>query len=318
MTGADGRAHVPAWILLSGAALVGILTALQARVNGQLGARLDDGLVAAAISFGSGLVILLVLSAALPAGRRGAKALTDGIRARTIPWWMMAGGAAGALTVATQGLAVGVIGVSLFTVGVVAGQAVNGLFLDRIGYGPAGVVAVTVPRVFGGLLALAAVGLALVGGGVSGIPLWMLALPFAAGVGIAWQQATNGRLRQRVGTPLTATLVNFIGGTIILVAAALVRVAIAGAPEALPADPWIYTGGAIGVAYIMLSAALVGYTGVLLLGLGVVVGQLVASVIIDALWPAAGSPGLVQEIAMVVVALLSVAVAAEPWRRRRR
>ena len=56
---------------------------------------------------------------------------------------MLAGGAAGALTVATQGLAVGVIGVSLFTVGVVAGQAMNGLVLDRVGYGPAGVVAVT-------------------------------------------------------------------------------------------------------------------------------------------------------------------------------
>ncbi len=317
-TGADERARVPAWLVLGGAASVGVLTAVQARINGQLGARLGDGLVAAAISFGSGLVILIVLSAALPVGRRGFATLVDGMRARTIPWWMLAGGAAGALTVATQGLAVAVIGVSLFTVGVVAGQAVCGLVLDRVGYGPAGVVAVTVPRLLGGVFALAAVGLSLAGEGVRGIPLWMLVLPFVAGVGIAWQQATNGRLRQRVGTPLTATLVNFIGGTILLVAAAAVHVAAVGAPTTFPGEFWLYVGGAVGVLYIFLSAALVAHTGVLLLGLGVVVGQLIASIAIDAIWPVERGPGIAQAAAMVALALIGVLVAALPWRRRSR
>ncbi len=303
---------------LAGAVVVGILTALQARVNGQLGVRLDSGFVAAVISFGSGLVILIALSAAFPAGRRGYAALAAGIRQRSIPWWMLAGGLAGALTVATQGLAVGLIGVSLFTVGVVAGQTVNGLLLDRVGYGPAGVVAITVPRLIGGALALVAVTLALVGDTVQTVPLWMLVLPFLAGAGIAWQQATNGRLRQRVGSPLTATLVNFIGGTAALGVAAVIAVAIAGPPASFPGEAWLYTGGAIGVAYIFLSAALVQYTGVLLFGLGAVVGQLGGSVALDALWPAPAGPGLAQEAAMVAVALLSVVVAVAPWRRRPR
>ena len=146
-------ARLPAGVALTGAVIVGVLTALQARINGQLGLRLGDGFVAAAISFGSGLVLLIVLSAILPAGRRGFGRLRAGIRDRTIPWWMLAGGVAGAFTVATQGLAVAVIGVSLFTVGVVAGQTISGLVLDRAGYGPAGVVAITVPRLIGGLLA---------------------------------------------------------------------------------------------------------------------------------------------------------------------
>ena len=309
---------MPAWIALGGAVLVGVFTALQARINGQLGARLDDGLVAAAVSFGSGLVILIVLSAALPAGRRGYTALIDGVRSRGIPWWMLAGGAAGALTVATQGIAVGIIGVSLFTVGVVAGQALCGLILDRVGYGPAGVVAVTVPRLIGGALALVAVGIALTGDGLSGIPLWMLVLPLLTGIGIAWQQATNGRLRQRVGTPLTATLVNFAGGTILLVLAAAIRVGVVGMPASFPAEAWLYFGGAIGVVYIFMSAALVAHTGVLLLGLGAVVGQLGMSFALDALWPAPASPGPVQELAMVLVALLSVVVATVPWGRLRR
>ncbi|CAN7351538.1 DMT family transporter [Microbacterium sp. LjRoot45] len=318
MTSAPSPARLPAAIALSGAVLVGILTAIQARINGELGLRLGDGLVAAAISFGSGLALLALCSLLLPSGRRGFRALTTGLRERTIPWWMLAGGAAGALTVATQGLAVAVIGVSLFTVGVVAGQTVNGLVLDRVGYGPAGVVAVTVPRVLGGVLALAAVAVSLQGGVLDRIPLWMLVLPLVAGVGIAWQQATNGRLRQRVGTPLTATLVNFIGGTILLVVAAVVSVAVSGPPDTVPGEPWLFVGGAIGVVYIFLSAALVVHTGVLLLGLGTVAGQLLTAFAIDVAFPAASGPGWAIELTMVAIALVSVVVAAAPWRARRR
>ena len=136
-------------LAMAGAVAIGVLTAVQARVNGSLGAALTDGFVAAAVSFGSGLLILVALSAALPAGRRGVVTLAHGLRLRTLPVWMLVGGLAGAFSVATQSLTVAVIGVSLFTVGMVAGQAVSALVLDRIGYGPAGVVAVTVSRVGG-------------------------------------------------------------------------------------------------------------------------------------------------------------------------
>ncbi|MFE1644377.1 DMT family transporter [Microbacterium sp. P01] len=310
--------RLPAWLAVAGAVLIGVLTAAQARVNGQLGLRLGDGFVAAAISFGSGLVIVAVLSALLPEGRAGLQRLVAGVRARSIPSWMLAGGAAGAFTVATQGLTVGVIGVSLFTVGYVAGQVVCSLTLDRLGYGPGGAVAVTLPRVVGGGLALVAVAISLAGGAGDAVPVWMLVLPFLVGAGVAWQQATNGRLRARVGTAITATFVNFLGGTVILVVVAVIHVAVVGPPRALPAEPWIYTGGALGVVYIFLSAALVAYTGVLLLALGIVVGQLFTAVVLDAVWPAVASPGLVTEIAMVSVALVGVVVAAVPWRRARR
>lgn len=311
------RALSPA-VALGGAVLVGVLTALQARINGQLGLRLGDGFVAAAISFSSGFVVLVALSAILPAGRRGFGRLRAGIRDRTIPWWMLAGGLAGAFTVATQGLAVAVIGVSLFTVGVVAGQTVSGLVLDRAGYGPAGVVAITVPRLIGGLLALVAVGVSLQGDVLQRVPWWLLVMPVIAGAGIAWQQATNGRLRQRVGTPLTATLVNFFGGTVVLVIAAGVHVALVGAPAAVPTELWLYLGGVIGVTYIFMSAALVVHTGVLLLGLGTVAGQLVTAFALDALWPAAASPGWTTELLMVIVVGAGVVIAAAPGAARRR
>ena len=305
--------RLPAWLALGGAVLVGVMTAVQARINGSLGLALDDGFTAAVISFGSGLVILIVLTAVLPSARAGFGRLARGA-GRQIPFWMLIGGLAGALTVATQGLTVATIGVALFTVGVVAGQTVNGLVLDRVGYGPAGVVAVTLGRLAGGLLVVVAVVLCLAGEGLGSVPWWMLLLPFLAGAGIAWQQATNGRLRQAVGSPIIATLVNFIGGTIALVVADVIHIAVAGAPERFPTEPWLYVGGAIGMIYIILSAALVRHTGVLLLGLGSVVGLLATSVLLDALWPPLSGPSLGAAVAAVFVALIGVVVAVVPWR----
>lgn len=307
---------LPAPVALGGAVAIGVMTAIQARINGVLGVRLDDGIVAGFVSFSVGLLALVVVVAALPSGRRGVGRLWHGVRGRTLPVWMLLGGACGALTVSTQGLTAGVLGVSLFTVGVVAGQTLHGLILDRIGFGPAGVVAVTPGRVLGGLLALAAVGISLSGDVLATAPLWMLLLPFAAGVGIAWQAATNGRLAQRVQSPIIATLMSFIAGTIVLLLAAGVSIALRGAPNALPNEPWLYLGGFLGFAYILLGAFIVGQTGVLLMGLGSVLGQLTTSVVIDLLWPPAAGPATWQIVGMVIVAAASVAVAL-PRRRRR-
>ncbi len=305
-------------VAVAGAVLIGALTAVQARVNGSLGAELADGIVAAAISFGSGLVIVAALCAVLPTGRAGFGRLVRGIRQRTIPAWMLVGGLLGAFTVASQGLTVATIGVALFTVGFVAGQTTAGLVLDRIGYGPAGVVPLTAKRIVGALLAIAAVVVCLSGDALDTVPAWMLVVPAVAGMGVATQQATNGRLRARVDSPLTATLVNFIGGTTVLLVAAIAHVAVVGAPQPPPSAPWLYLGGAIGVVYIFLSAVVVRRTGVLLLGLGSVGGLLSTSVLLDALWPAPAAPGTAVALTAAAVAVAGVAVAAAPKGRPRR
>lgn len=301
---------------LAAAVLVGVLTAVQARINGALGAAIGDGFIAAAISFGSGLALILVITMSASAGRRGLRLLAAGA-GRSIPIWMLLGGLAGAVTVATQGFTVATIGVALFTVGLVAGQTAGGLMLDRAGYGPAGVVAVTVPRLVGGLLAVVGVVLCALGQRGEPVAWWMLALPVIAGAGIAWQQGTNGRLRQELGSPLSTTVVNFAGGSIALGITAAVSVAINGMPTPR-AEPWMYLGGVIGVVYIVISAALVKRTGVLLLGLGSVVGLLAASIVLDAIAPPPAGPSLVTASIAAAVAFVGVVIAVVPWRRRAR
>jgi Protein of unknown function, DUF606. len=110
--------------------------------------------------------------------------------------------------------------------------------------------------------------------------------------------------------------VNFAGGTVILVAAAIIHVAIVGAPRAFPAEAWLYLGGVTGVTYIFLSAALVVHTGVLLLGLGAVAGQLVTAFALDVIWPGEVGQSWVTAMLMIAVAGAGVIVAAAPWRRR--
>ena len=150
-------------LALAGAVAIGAMTAIQARVNGQLGVRIDNGILAGFVSFAVGLALLCVPVLLTRSGRAGLGRLWRGIRSGRAPWWMLLGGACGALTVSTQGLVAGLLGVSLFTVGVVAGQTLHALLLDRFGLGPAGVVAITPGRLLGGLFALLAVGVSLGG-----------------------------------------------------------------------------------------------------------------------------------------------------------
>ena len=62
---------VPVVPVAIGATLLGgALFALQSRLNGELADRAGSALWAAVLSFGSGLVVVAALVAALPAGRR--------------------------------------------------------------------------------------------------------------------------------------------------------------------------------------------------------------------------------------------------------
>ncbi|MBS1907259.1 MAG: DMT family transporter [Actinobacteria bacterium] len=305
---------------LGGAVSIGAMTAIQARVNGQLGVRLDNGILAGWVSFAVGLVLLSFPVLLTRRGRAVLGRLWRGIRTGHVPWWMLLGGACGALTVSTQGLVAGILGVALFTVGVVAGQTLHGLLLDRAGLGPAGVVAITPGRLFGGLFALIAVGVSIGGDVLARAPLWMLVLPFLTGAGIAFQSAVNGRLGQRIASPLGATYMSFLGGVLVLSISAGLSLLVKGSPRPFPTgfsgDLWLYLGGLLGAAYILLGVVIVARTGVLLMGLGAVLGQLTVSVLIDAIWPPAAGPAPWQVALMVLAAVLSVLVAL-PWRSRR-
>jgi transporter family-2 protein len=302
---------------------IGAAVAVQARINGELGQRIDDGVVAALLSFLGGLLLLMLLAAVRPGMRRGLGRVAAAVRSRRLRRYQMLGGICGAFLVACQGLTVAAIGVAVFTVAVVAGQTVSGLMVDRAGVGPGQPRPINLRRIAGAVLVLAAVVLAVSDRLGTPQALWLAALPALAGVGTAWQQAVNGRVgaAARNGGPalggmLPAALVNFGVGTVALALVAAVEVAMLGLPEQLPAQPWLYLGGALGVLFIGAAAAIVPITGVLLLGLGTVAGQLVGALLLDLFLPAADDHLTATTLIGTALTLVAVTVTALPSRAK--
>ncbi len=128
--------------------------ALQSRLNGELGVALGDGFVAALFSFTSGLVVVGLAITLNPKARQGLKTVREDIRSGRLPWWAAVGGAGGAFLVLTQGLSAGILGVALFTIAVVTGQAFGSLAIDTKGWFGAPQVRLTALRIVGALLAI--------------------------------------------------------------------------------------------------------------------------------------------------------------------
>jgi transporter family-2 protein len=290
----------------------GMLVAIQSRVNGELAVRVHSGIFAALISFGTGLLILAAMVALSRSARAGLARVKALLGKGQLRWWECVGGACGAFVVASQGLTVAALGVSIFVVALVAGQSISSLFVDRAGLAPGGRHPVTPNRSFGTLLTVVAVLVAVSTHLGTPATLALAVLPFLAGAGSSWQSAMNGRVRQASGGVIATTFINFAVGTTALVAAFLLE----GAPFApLPPQPWLYLGGIIGMAFIGMAAAVVRFTGVLLLSLGMIAGQIVAAVAIDALAPGGAGTPTASTFAGAALALVAVGIAAYRPRR---
>jgi transporter family-2 protein len=292
----------------------GIGVATQSRINGQLGADLGDGFVAAFLSFGSGFVILAIAVALSRDARRGLGRAVSAVRERRIPWWYLIGGAAGAFFVLTQSLVIGVIGVALFTIGIVAGQMTSSMLIDRRGFGTMGPKRLTVTRIAGAALAVAGVMLAVSGQLRADVSWWLLVAPFLAGLGVGFQQAANGQVRAVTGSALAATFGNFLVGTTLLTIALLIHLLVAPWPAHFPSNPLLYLGGVVGVLFIGTQVLVVRTVGVLVLGLAILSGQLAAAVLYDLILPIPGHVFAVTGALGAAITLIAVVIAVIPVR----
>lgn len=337
---ADGPHQVPgrssAHVLGVGAAVVaGAGSAVQSRVNGSLADAVGSGFLAAVVSFGSGLVVLAVALFAWPRARAALRRIPAALRpddgAPRLQWWQCVGGAAGGFFVAAQGLTVGSLGVAVFIVAIVAGQSVTSLVVDRLGLAPGGKRPVTLGRALGPALTVVAVLISVAGSLRTPDAIGLAVLPLLAGAGSAWQQAVNGRVRGVAsgvaGDPrggaapgvLAATFLNFLVGTVALLLAYGVSVLVAGPPTgSFPTNPWLYTGGVIGIVFIGTAAAVVHRIGVLLLGLGLIAGQIVGALVLDLVTPGAAAPAATTYVgaALTLVAVAVPAVVGAALARR--
>jgi transporter family-2 protein len=293
------------------AALSGILISLQARTNGELSLRLNNGLQAAFISFGSGLILIAIISLFNPTIKSGVRRLRAAVAAREIAPWTLFAGALGGTFVAVQTQIVPLIGVAIYSVASIAGQGATSLIVDRIGLTGGGKKAITPRRIAAAFVTVLAVLISVLDR-IEAKDLSLIAVFFAglAGAIVGVQRAMNGLINEHSQQSFTTSLLNFIMGTTTLGIVLLIAVAI-GKVEfvALPAGPWwIYMGGVIGVIYIAFTSTIVQHLGVLTFTIFSTGGQLIGALFIDLISPTKGVSVSAYLVSGIVMTFLGVLV----------
>ena len=292
------------------AAISGVMIALQARANGELSHRLNNGVQAALISFGSGLLIIAIVALFSPAIKEGARNLRGAVARKELPKWTLFAGALGGTFVGIQTHVVPVIGVAIYSVASIAGQTAASLLVDRLGITGGGKKEITFRRVGAAAFTVLAVFISVLDR-IEGANLQVFAVFLAgvAGAVVGVQRALNGQINEHSHQSYTTSFLNFIMGTSFLFIL-LSLLVIFGDTELtpLPAGPWwIYTGGVIGVIYIAFTSKIVQHLGVLTFTLFSVGGNLVGSLVIDVISPTEGvqvSWYLVTGIAMTYLGVI--------------
>lgn len=273
------------------AVLIGVVVAVQSRINGQLSVDLNNGLAAALVSFLTGLTLVTLLVFGFKREREALFRIFTAIRNKQLLIWEVMGGVLGGFFVAAQSAVVPQIGVALFTISVVAGQTVSSLLVDKAGITPSGKQKITRPRILGAGATLIAVAIA-VFPDLTNSEFRFFPLTFALIVGVfaSIQQGMNGRVNVIAQRPLATAWLNFASGAVVVLIALSINLAFGATVNSFPKNFWVYTGGSAGLIFVAVSAYIVKHLGVLNFVILNIAGQLVGAVIIDWVAPAkAGS-----------------------------
>ena len=286
--------------------LTATLIALQARANGELSSLLGNSIEAATVSFGSGLIIIALISLTNQGMREGMRNINDAVKDGLLQRWNLFAGMLGGTFVAIQTHTVPVIGVAIYSVASIAGQTASSLFVDATGLSGGAKQIITLRRVLASLITVFAV-LVSVWDRIDANDLSLVPVVLAGFAGglVGIQRALNGKINIYSGQHWTTSLLNFITGTGFLLVLTAVLIPIGHYEfKSLPTSPWwIYTGGVLGIIYIAYFATIVQQLDVLASTLLSVGGNLFGALLIDWIFPAHGvkvSPWLVSGIAFAV------------------
>ena len=295
---------------------------------------LSSYVLAALLSFASGVLLLLVLNATDVLGE---KCRGQPVTGMSMPGkiWEVCGGLIGCSVMMLGLLGLQATGFALTSVLRASATACASLAIDHIGLCGTMRRATSDKRVLGLLLLLVGSGLsgsqelmeefrAREGAQTAGTSASSIAsvlcfslLPLFAGILLPIQGVVNRRLTTRLGRPLRAVLVSFLGGSLTLA----VTSAMCGAPHdavvGISHAPWYaFTGGALGLLQVLSNVVLPKYIGFATMACFNIFGTLSSALVVDAV----GGFGFVQRpptafrIAGVAVALLGAVATRLPSR----
>ncbi|KAB1504246.1 DMT family transporter [Corynebacterium sp. 320] len=279
------------WIVIG--VLAGAVMPVQTVANTRLSRSTGTPLSSSLISF---LVGTLTLACALMLLNHGEMGLANALGG---PWWMWLGGLLGVVALTGNILMFPRLGAVQTVVLPIAGQILMGLIIDHAGLFHSLQSPITVPRVVGAAIVMAGVLLTVVSGAgrrgtvASGdkgdtrdtrLSAWAWrGFGVLCGVLFASQAAINGHLGQVIAGPIAAALVSFSVG---LGALIVLNVLQRWRPRATALEGeknpwWMWIGGALGAAYVLLNALLVPQIGTGLTVVTVLSGLMAGSVVVE-------------------------------------
>jgi transporter family-2 protein len=114
------------------------------------------------------------------------------------------------------------------------------------------------------------------------MPIFYIVLAIIGGAAMPIQAGMNRELGGHLGSPLWATLNNFVGGTLVCVLViAATRTAIPGSIAIAGAPWWSWLGGICGVTLVLTATIAVSKIGSAGLVAALLAGQLLCSLVID-------------------------------------
>ena len=102
-----------------------------------------------------------------------------------------------------------------------------------------------------------------------------------AGMALPTQISINAQLRSIVGSPMIASMISFLVGTLGLIIISLFGSGIRIKKEWFEAPWWVWTGGLIGAFYVVATVILIPRLGAAATVGYVLAGQVVAAIVID-------------------------------------
>ncbi len=116
----------------------------------------------------------------------------------------------------------------------------------------------------------------------SAVTLALALIGVLAGAALSWQQVVNSTLRAEIGSVWWAGFVSYAGGTLFMLAAALLAREVPPAAATLArVRPMSWTGGLFGGLYIAASIFLVPRFGVAVVIALLIMGQMLSSLLFD-------------------------------------
>jgi transporter family-2 protein len=142
-----------------------------------------------------------------------------------------------------------------------------------------------------------------------------LLLAFVTGAGVAAQSVINSRLRLLLGGPLWAAAAQFVVGLLLLLLAAIATRQPAPTTAGLGAAPWwVWTGGAFGATFIVVTIVLTAKIGATLTLASIIVGQLMAALVVDHYGLFGGTVVRLSPLRVTGVVLLILGVMLIRWK----